>query len=184
MLVILIIIDLYMEKNKKKYLALLLLPVLAVGIYFAVAQINQPEVEVIEQEDEELTPEEVIEALNGNLNEEEHDLKVTIISPEEETFYMSQARMYEALLEGNGKYREQVNCIWEYYINENNEEYLLDTREMRRPLSKESSEMCGFTSTLVNKRGKLRVKLTIEVIDGNTGEIVESVSDEKNYTVI
>jgi hypothetical protein len=172
------------EDNKKKLLPLLLLPVLAIGIYFAVAQINKPEEVPVIENDNELTPEEVIESLGNNLNEEDHNLKVSIISPEEKTFQVSQARFYKGYYEGNGKYSNQVRCLWQFYINENNEEYLLDEMENRGMVSKESGDVCGFTSTLVNKAGELRVKLTMTAYNSNTGEDLESVSGERKYTVL
>ncbi len=171
-------------ENKKKVLLLLLLVALAVGIYFVFTWIRKLENTAVEVSDTELTLEEEKESLGNELNEEDHDLSLTIVSPEEETIIVGQERLYEAFFEGNGKYDEFVRCFWQFYINENSEEELFEEREFRGHISTESGEICGLTSTLVNKAGVLRVKLTMSVYDVDTDENIESVSGERSYTVL
>ncbi len=50
-------------------------------------------------------------------------------------------------------------------------------------LSGESKEICGFTSTFIESKGVLRVKLTVTVFDA-VNENIESVSGERTYTVL
>ncbi len=113
----------------------------------------------------------------------EHNLKLTIISPEGESFYVRQARMYKALIEGNGKYSNQIKCHWEFFLNQNNEESLYQTMDNTGILSGESKEICGFTSTFIESKGVLRVKLTVTVSDA-VNDNIESVSGERIYTVL
>jgi hypothetical protein len=115
-------------------------------------------------------------------DESKHDLKISIISPEGETFETSQARFYKALAEGNFKYDNQVRCNWEFFLNQNNEEALYQTMENKSILSEESQDVCGFTSTFIEDAGVLRVKLTMTVYD-RLNENIESVTAERVYTV-
>ncbi|HNT30586.1 MAG TPA: hypothetical protein PKL83_06570 [bacterium] len=127
---------------------------------------------------QELFPDEADEAVKAA----NHNLTLTIISPEEEKIYPGQARMYEALAEGNTKWSNQVNCHWDFYLNENNEEVLYQIMDNTGILSGESKELCGFTSTFIDRIGKLRVVLTMTVynaIDDN----LETVTAERLYTV-
>ncbi len=75
-----------------------------------------------------------------------------------------------------------VNCHWKFYINENNEEVLYKEMENRSGVSKEDPEICGFTSTFIDKVGKLRVVLDAEVVK-NSDEVLESFIAEKEYIV-
>jgi len=121
----------------------------------------------------------------GNDNDQgeiEHNLKLTIISPEEEYFAKSQARMYNALVEGNGKYATTIKCIWRFYIDENNGEYLYKEQEIPGVLAGESKEICGFTTTMIDKRGKLRVELTMTVYNA-VNENLETVVADRKYVV-
>lgn len=113
----------------------------------------------------------------------EHNLKLTIIGPKEDTMEARQARMYNALAEGNGKYSNQVKCHWDFYLNENNEEVLYQTMDNSAILSGESKEVCGFTSTFIEKRGVLRVVLTMTVYDRLNPEL-ETVTAERMFTVL
>lgn len=112
-----------------------------------------------------------------------HSLTIKIISPEEETFIPRQARMYNALVEGNGKYSNLVKCNWKFYLNENNEEVLYQEMNNEGVLSGETKEMCGFTSTFIDKKGTLRVVVTMTVYDA-VNDNLETVSAERSYMVI
>ena len=116
------------------------------------------------------------------VEQKEHLLKLTIISPEGETIFPGQARMYEALLEGNQKYDyARVRCNWKYYLNENNEEVLIQEMDNTSLMSGESREVCGFTSTFIEKVGKLRVVLNMTLHDAI--EDLESIEAERTYIV-
>lgn len=112
----------------------------------------------------------------------EHNLILTIVSPEEDTFTPRQARYYNALAEGNTKHSNNVKCHWDFYLNQNNEETLYKTMDNTGILSGETKELCGFTSTFIEAKGELRVVLTMTVynaIDDN----LETVTAERKYTV-
>ena len=126
------------------------------------------------EENEANTEEEIVK---------EHNLTLTIISPEEDTFVPRQARYYNALAEGNTKYSNNVKCHWDFYLNQNNEETLYKTMDNTGILSGETKELCGFTSTFIEAQGELRVVLTVTVynaIDDN----LETVTAERKYTVL
>lgn len=123
------------------------------------------------------------ENVDENIEEKEHSLKLAIISPEEETFIPRQARMYNALLEGNQKYDfAMVRCNWKFYLNENNQESLIQEMDNSSVMSGESKEICGFTSTFIDRVGVLRVVLTATLY--NAVEDLETVSAERTYTVV
>ncbi len=117
-----------------------------------------------------------------DLDENKHDLKLTIISPEEETFIPRQARYYNALAEGNYKWSNQVKCKWEFYLNQNNEEALYETMDNSGILSGETKEVCGFTPTFIEDVGVLRVKLSMTVYNA-VDDNLETVTAERIYTV-
>lgn len=170
-----------MDKRKKILVLVALLLISIVGFYI----LNQNKTK---DNNEEIINEQTQEYIdNTNTAEEEkeveHNLKLTIISPEGESFSARQARMYEALIEGNGKYSNQVKCHWEFFLNQNNEEALYQTMDNSGILSGESKEICGFTSTFIESKGILRVKLTVTVFDA-VNENIESVSGERTYTVL
>jgi len=112
----------------------------------------------------------------------EHNLKLSIISPEEEKIFPSQARMYNALAEGNGKYSTTVKCHWEFFLNEYNEEVLYKVMDVPGVLAGESKELCGFTSSFMDRVGKLRVVLTV-TISNYLEETLETVTAERTYVV-
>jgi hypothetical protein len=112
----------------------------------------------------------------------EHNLKLSIISPEEEKIFPSQARTYNALAEGNGKYSSTVKCHWEFFLNENNEEVLYKVMDNTGVLEGESKEICGFTSSFMDRIGKLRVVLTMTV-SNYLDEALETVTAERTYIV-
>lgn len=178
------------KKLRKLLLLLLLLLLLGYGIYAIFIKKDTSEtadnqnnntVENESNEDGTLSPEEVIEQL-----EEESTLKgdivMSIISPEGETFIPSQARFWKAKLDGiENDISFSVNCHWKFYLNENNEEVLYKEMENRSGLTKENPEICGFTSTFIDKVGKLRVVLEAEVVNGD--DIVDTFTAEREYTV-
>ena len=105
--------------KKHHYLLLILLLLCGLG-YGTQRIINSKEKEEINEQS--LVKEEDSEE-GVDVVEKEHALKLTIISPEEETFIPRQARMYNSILEGNQKYDfASVRCNWKFYLNENNEE--------------------------------------------------------------
>ncbi len=137
----------------------------------------------VEESDSEIDSENSFTQANQDEDGDiEHNLKLTIISPEEEYFQKGQARMYNALVEGNGKYATTIKCMWKFYIDENNGEYLYQEQEGSGILAGESKEVCGFTSTFIEKRGKLRVELTMTVYDA-TNENLETIVADREYVV-
>lgn len=176
-----------MEK-KKKLIILILIVIVLIALGFFVKSLftkdntdntTEDNSNLEEQEysnDEELTEEEDSE-------EKPHDLKLSIIGPEGETFEKGQARMYKALAEGNGKWDNRVKCHWEFFLNENNEEVLYQTMDNKSILSDDSQEVCGFTTTFIEKRGVLRVKLTMTV-SNYADEDLETITAERMYTVL
>lgn len=171
--------------NKKKLIILIIviLLVITTGIIFFVNKDSKEENQEIDntvdnQQEESYTEEEEEE----EEKEIEHNLKLSIISPEEEIIYPSQARMYNALVQGNGKYSTLVNCHWEFFLNENNEEVLYKNMDNTGVLAGESKEICGFTSSFMDRIGKLRVVLTV-TIPNYQNEILETVTAERRYIV-
>lgn len=112
------------------------------------------------------------------------NIKLSIISPEEETFIARQARMWQASIsELNQRVSGRAICHWKFYLNENNDEVLYQEMENSSIISKDDLEICGFTSTFIEKRGKLRAKLDID-IQNIFGDILGTYSAEKNYIVL
>lgn len=170
-------------RKLKKYEYLILILVLLCGLAYGLQNIidskNQDEAleEIVEEQSDEKNTEEM-----NDIADKEHFLKLSIISPEEETFIPRQARMYNSLLEGNQKYDfANVRCNWKFYINENNEETLLKEMNNTSIMSGESKELCGFTSTFIDRVGVLRVVLNITLYNA-MGDL-ESVQAERTYTV-
>ncbi len=183
-----------MEKRNPKNLLLLLLLLLLLGYGIYAIFIKKDSSELVDNQntqeidsedngDDTLTPEEVIQQLEGE-SALEGDIVMSIISPEEETFEPRQARFWKAKLDGiENDVSFAVNCHWKFYMNENNEEVLYKEMENRSGLSKEDPEICGFTSTFIDRVGKLRVVLEAEVVKSG-GEIVDTFSAEREYTVL
>ena len=129
----------------------------------------------------EIMTEKPVEMIAEETNKEL--IKLTIIGPEGEDFSSSQARMYKAKLENNYDYTGKfANCNWKYYLNEYSDEVFYKEQENRSVLREESQEICGFTSTFIDKRGKLRVVLTVDIVDNNQ-EALETLTAEREYTV-
>ena len=168
--------------KKHHYLLLILLLICGFG-YGTQRVIDSKEKEGINEqslvkEDDEDDSGEGVDAV-----EKEHALKLTIISPEEETFIPRQARMYNSFLEGNQKYDfASVRCNWKFYLNENNEETLIQEMNNTGVMSGESKELCGFTSTFIDRVGKLRVVLSLTLYNA-MGDL-ESIEAERTYTVV
>jgi len=180
------------KKLKKLLLLLLLLLLLGYGIYAIFIKkdtsgtVNDRNQDTIESnsegnKDATLTPEEVIKQLEGE-STLEGDIEMSIISPEGETFIPNQARLWKAQLDGiENNVSFAVNCHWKFYLNENNEEVLYKEMENRSILTKENPEVCAFTSTFIDRVGKLRVVLDAEVVNGD--DIVDTFTAEREYTV-
>lgn len=167
--------------NKKNLIivGIVILLAIIIGIIFFVNKNESEEInDVIDSTQEESYTEDEEEEV-----EIEHNLKLSIISPEEENIFPSQARMYNALIEGNGKYSSNtVKCHWEFFLNEYNEEVLYKVMDVPGVLEKESKEICGFTSSFMDRMGKLRVVLTV-TITNYLDETLETVTAERTYTV-
>lgn len=115
--------------------------------------------------------------------EAEHNLQLEIISPEEEIILKGQARMYNAFVTGNTKYTSvKVNCAWKFYLNENNEEVLYKEMNNTSIMGEDPKDICGFTSTFMDKIGTVRVELTAN-LSNFAGDELESVSAERTYIV-
>lgn len=159
----------------------ILLLLLGVIIYFFSYSRNNPEKGVVK--DVAIVTPVASKESPAETPKVEHNLRLSIISPEGDTFKVRQARMYNALVEGNGKYANLVKCHWEFYLNQNNKEKLYQTMDGGGVLSGESKEMCGFTTTFIEAQGKLRVKLTLTVYDA-VNDNLETISGEREYTVL
>jgi len=174
-----------MKKSVFIFLIIIIVLFISVGsIYFYVSSRNNEKssnsvTEVNEGSQNTGTSEDLAE----ENSEVEHNLRLTIISPEGDTFQVRQARMYNALVEGNGKYSNLVKCHWEFFLNQNNKEELYKTMDNGGVLSGETKEMCGFTTTFIEAKGKLRVKLTLTVYDA-VNDNLETISGEREYTVL
>jgi hypothetical protein len=183
------------KKLRRLLLLLLLLLLLAYGIYAIFfkkdtsetvnnqsTETSQDESNNDDGEDGTLTPEDVIKQLEGE-STLEGDIEMVIISPEGETFEPRQARLWKAEVRGiENDPSFGVNCHWMFYLNENNEEVLYKEMENRSGLTKEDPEVCAFTSTFIDRVGKLRVVLEAEVVKSG-GEIVDTFTAEREYTV-
>jgi len=177
------------DKKLQILLLVLLLLLLTYSIYLIFFKkdtpnvVNNQRVENVEDmTDDTLTPEEVLELLerDDNLGE---DVQMSIIGPEGKIFSQGQARMWEAELENiESDDSFGVNCHWKFYLNENNEEVLYKEMENRSGVSKEDPTLCGFTSTFIDRIGKLRVVLNAEIVNYSQ-EVLETYTAEREYTV-
>lgn len=126
----------------------------------------------------ERTPEGVLRDLDGETVPVTGPLTVEIISPEGDSFMMSQARMYSATVSNMGN--NKGVCHWKFYLNEYEEETLY--REQDTQVT--GGDTCGFTSTFIDRRGNLRVEVVLEVQDRYSSETLQTVSDEALYKVL
>lgn len=137
-----------------------------------------------EGDDGELTPEQVIERMNREegVGVEQGPVEVEIIGPEGEVFMPLQARHYQAQVLGL-ETGSRCSCDFKFYLNENNEEYLY--KEMAdRPCTRRTSvegQVCGFTTTFIDKVGELRVHVDVEV--EKQDEIVQTATADRMYIV-
>ncbi|HOZ36716.1 MAG TPA: hypothetical protein PLR18_02700 [bacterium] len=114
---------------------------------------------------------------------EKKPVEVKIISPEEEVFQARQARMWSAKIENfEDEYGKFGFCEWRFYLNENNEETLYKEQTIRTVLSTGGDNTCAFTSTFIEKIGKLRVEVTVLVKDFGEN-LVDTYKAERNYIV-
>lgn len=108
---------------------------------------------------------------------------VSIVSPEEETFIPGQARMWSAKIEN---FEDDIGkfgfCEWKFYLNENNQEKLYKEQNIRTVLATGGDNTCGFTSTFIESRGKLRVEVIVLVKDFGEN-LVETYKAERSYIV-
>lgn len=106
-----------------------------------------------------------------------------ITSPEEETFKPRQARMWKAELKNYvNDYGTMAECKWSFYLNENNEESLYQQQDGRAVLSTDGENSCAFTSTFIEKVGKLRAVIDLNVTDAS-GNVKENYHAERSYIV-
>lgn len=178
---------------QKKYIAIIA-AVLLVGliIFIIFKEKNRTEdtdistiqkTEINVEDSDELTPEEVLEMYEEPTSISS-DLSVEIISPEEDTFVMSQARMWEGKIIGYEEDKAlKAVCTWSFYLNEYNEEVLYKTQENWGYISKNDTEICGFTSTFIDRRGELRVVLDVEVQNAY-GDVLDTLEVERELEVL
>lgn len=141
-------------------------------------QENVTEESVSVQDQEVLTPEEVLERMDAEegIGVEQGPVTVTIVSPKEEKFMQSQARMYKAEIDGMAQGMRCV-CHWSFYLNQYDTEELY--REQDTPCT---PDWCGFTSTFIDSRGDLRVTVDVDVMN-NKREVQQTGTAEANYRV-
>ncbi|NMC51601.1 hypothetical protein GYA54_02640 [Candidatus Kuenenbacteria bacterium] len=114
---------------------------------------------------------------------EKKPIKVIIISPKEEMFQARQARMWSAKIDNfEDEYGKFGFCEWRFYLNENNEEVLYKEQTVRTVLSAGGDNTCAFTSTFIEKVGKLRVEVTVLIKDFQEN-LIETFKAERNYIV-
>lgn len=173
--------------NKKIILILFILAIVSSGC----SKDEQNEINSSEQQKQEvaqesdtLTPEEVLAQMDAQegVGIEQGPVTATIISPTEEKFSQSQARFYNARIDGLVA-GSSCLCDWKFYLNEYDEETLFQQMDDRQCTGSDRDQglTCGFTSTFINSRGDLRVHLDVEVT--KDGQIVQTASDEKEYKV-
>lgn len=114
---------------------------------------------------------------------EKKEIAVSIISPEEDTFTPGQARMWSAKIEN---FEDDIGkfgfCEWKFYLDKNNKETLYKEKTVRTTLSTDGENTCGFTSTFIASRGKLRAEVTVQVKDYQDN-ILETYKTERMYVV-
>lgn len=141
---------------------------------------SEPDDALVEtpSEDPGLTPEEVLARMDAEegVGADPGNVEVSIVSPEGEVFSQGQARMYDAKIE-NLPQGFSCLCHWKFYLNEYAEEVLY--KEMDIPCT---ATGCGFTSTFIENRGDLRVKLDLDIINFGK-EKVREISTERKYQV-
>lgn len=164
-----------MSKKYRTVLIIVILLLVIAIVYFVLARdkkpvsINteNPATSTLDEEESEQEP-------GANL-----PVTLSITSPEGETFQPRQARMWEAKLENfKDEYGVLAQCKWQFFLNENNEEVLYKEQDGTAVLSTGGLNSCAFTSTLIEKRGKLRAVITITDAAGKI-----NYTAERNYIV-
>ncbi len=136
-----------------------------------------------DESQKELTPEEVLQQMEEPTSIGQN-VQMSIISPTEETFMAKQARMWQAQLEGIEVDKSfRAICHWEFYLNQYDDEVLYQQMDNKSAVSSQSPQLCAFTSTFIENKGKLRVKLNVEVQNGYN-EIIGNYTAEAKYTVL
>ena len=172
-------------KTKKAFFTIL---ISAIALVFSYSLINSQKPVTYETtekqntltptESTDLSPEDIINQMDGGSEEVTGPLSVEITSPKGDSFVMSQARMYEASVSNLGS--NKGTCYWKFYLNQYDEEELY--REQETQVT--GDDTCGFTSSFIDNRGELRVEVTLESQDYYTKEIIEATTDEARYTVL
>lgn len=170
-----------MNNKNKKWLILILLICILLGIIIFRPKSSltpptglQNNTEVVEEETA-LTP--------PTADENLPPVSVTIVSPEEETFSPSQARLWKAQVHNYvSEFGQLASCEWRFYLNENNEEVLYREQETSAILSTGGDNTCAFTDTFIDRQGKLRAEVTVHVKDMQDN-ILETFVAERNYVV-
>lgn len=166
--------------NSKKWLIVILLICVLIGIILLKPKNNTTQVsseDTVDVVNQEMEPAPIV------AEKELQPVSVTIISPEEETFIPRQARMWKAQVNNFVSDIGSLGiCEWRFYLNENNEEVLYKEQETKVVLSTGGDNSCAFTSTFIEKRGKLRAEVTIHVKDMQDN-ILETFVSERSYIV-
>lgn len=176
-----------MEKDKNKIIYILIIIVILIliilGIYKVIQNREAENItteEATEENSDTLTPEEVLEQMEEDETVILSDsAKVSIISPEGESFSIGQARMWEAEFVGIEKGSFRATCHWEFYMNDE----LYKTMDNTSYTSLEDPTACGFTSTFIDVYGTLKVKLNIEA-KNMYNDILGTYNTEREYSVL
>ena len=164
--------------KKNKWLIFILILAILAGFIFL-----KPKKSTIKNVEVENRQEETREKETTPTKPEMKEVIVNIVSPEEETFSPRQARMWSAKIENfESEYGNFGFCDWKFYLNENNDEVLYKEQTIRTVLSTGGDNTCAFTSTFIEKVGKLRAEVTVRVTDFQE-VLKETYKAERNYIV-
>lgn len=164
-------------KNSKWLIFVLFLAILAGFIFLKPKKSTKP---IVKSENNQ---EEKMESEIKPIETEKKEVIVNIVSPEEETFSPRQARMWSAKIDNfESEYGNFGFCDWKFYLNENNDEVLYKEETVRTVLSTGGDNTCAFTSTFIEKVGKLRAEVTVRVTDFQE-VLKETYKAERNYLV-
>lgn len=171
-----------MQKKYYILISIVVLLLVILGVFIFNKKENDIQDTNTEQNTQDLTPGEVLENMEEptTLGEDE---TLSIVSPEGDSFENRQARMWQGEFE-NISIDKSVTavCHWEFYINEYDSEVLYQTMDNKTIVSKDSPRVCTFTSTFIEKKGALRVKLSVEVTSLYEG-ILGNYEAQREYTV-
>ena len=164
----------------RKYV-LIFIVIMCIGyISFLIYKSSQKE-KTIESNQEDSIENEIIKDTDDPdyLND---GITMSIISPEEEFFSVGQARLWKAEIEGMTVDNSfGVDCTWEFYFDKDSDD-IYKQMNTRSSISKESPDLCTFTSTFIDRTGKVRAKLTANIKDNN-GVIFKTFTAEREYIV-